>query len=177
MIADMPRTRPRPTSTARPLAAGKLSGSCGSEKVPGRGSAGTTDRQNSARRIRAAISGSPTSGPAKAAKSSLAWLVAQYRESGAWLNGLSQATKRQRENIFKGVLTTAGADAANVITRKHIVAGLERRAKTPSQARNFLDAMRGLFEWAKEAEHVRMDPTAAVKSPPRAENSRLPGLD
>src|SRR5439155_1343200 len=48
-----------------------------------------------------------------------------------------------------------------------IIAGRERRAGTPAQARNFLDAMRGLFRWAKDAQHVRTDPTAGVKNPKR----------
>ncbi|MGH6792151.1 MAG: tyrosine-type recombinase/integrase, partial [Methyloceanibacter sp.] len=38
---------------------------------------------------------------------------------------------------------------------------------TPAQARNFLDAMRGLFRWAKHAGHVKVDPTAGVSNPPR----------
>jgi integrase len=104
----------------------------------------------------------------------LAWLVEQYRDSGAWLNGLSRATKRQRENIFKHILATAGTETATQVSRKHIVAGLERRAKTPSQARNFLDAMRGLFEWANDAEHVRTDPTAGVKAPARPKTQGFP---
>lgn len=115
----------------------------------------------------AAENGTPLAPPAKAGKGSLAWLIAQYRESGAWLHGLAAATRRQRENIFKHVIASAGSDAAAAIGSKAIKAGLERRKLTPSQARNFLDAMRGLFEWAVEAEHVAVDPTAGVKAPPR----------
>ena len=33
----------------------------------------------------------------------LEWLIARYRESTTW-RGLSQATRRQRENIFRGVI-------------------------------------------------------------------------
>ena len=39
---------------------------------------------------------------------SLAWLVERYRETGKW-TGLSLATRRQRENIIKHVLDSAGA--------------------------------------------------------------------
>ena len=46
-----------------------------------------------------------------------------------------------------------------------IVAGRERRAATPAQARHFLDTMRGLFRWAQEGNFVRVDPTAGVSSP------------
>ncbi len=121
----------------------------------------------------AAINGTPLSAPRKAAHGSLAWLLTQYRESAAWL-ALSLATRRQRENIFKHVLATAGTEGAGNVTRSHIVGGLERRAKTPSQARNFLDAMRGLFEWAVSAEHVKTDPTLAVKAPARRKTQGFP---
>jgi integrase len=33
------------------------------------------------------------------------------------------------------------------------------------QARHFIDTMRGLFEWATEAQHVKTDPTLGVKYP------------
>lgn len=121
----------------------------------------------------AAINGVPPAAPRKAAKGSLVWLVAQYRESSAW-RALSIATQRQRENIFKQVLATAGTEAAPNITSKHIKDGLERRAKTPFQARHFLDTMRGLFEWAKEAEHVKSDPTEGVKPITRPKTKGFP---
>lgn len=124
---------------------------------------------------RAAENGTPLEHPKKAGKGTLSWLVAQYRDSGVWQNGLSAATRRQRENIFKGVLATAGLDdASKHVTPKSIKAGLERRKDTPSQARNFLDAMRGLYEWALEAEHVTHDPTAGIKAPPRPQTHGFP---
>jgi integrase len=116
----------------------------------------------------AAVSGTlrPSKGPAAVAPGTLAWLVARYRETTVWAQ-LSSATRRQRENIFKHVLKTAGQQPFTRITSATILAGRERRAKTPAQARNFLDAMRGLFRWALEAQHVKVDPTAMVKNPPR----------
>lgn len=115
---------------------------------------------------RAAVSGNAQPRTGRASKDSLAWLIEQYRQSAAWL-ALSPATRRQRENIFKGVLATAGTDPAGQITTKAIKAGLDRRKHTPSQAKNFLEAMRGLFEWAEAAEHVKADPTAGVNAPAR----------
>jgi integrase len=44
-------------------------------------------------------------------------------------------------------------------------AGRDRRGKTPFQARHFLDTMRGLYAWAKEAGFVKIDPAAGVKYP------------
>ena len=48
-----------------------------------------------------------------------------------------------------------------------IKAGRDRRVATPSQARHFLDAMRGLFRWAVEAQIAKVDPTAGVADPAR----------
>jgi integrase len=97
---------------------------------------------------------------------SLAWLYACYRETSAWTK-LSLATRRQRENIFKHVMDSAGQEPAYKITQATIVKGLERRDKTPAQARNFLDAMRGLFKWAVGRGHLKVDPTANIKTPTR----------
>ena len=96
----------------------------------------------------------------------LAWLIERYRDSSAW-SLLSIATKRQRENIFEHVIKTAGDQPLSKITSATILAGRERRAATPAQARNFLDAMRGLFRWAADARMVKADPTISVKNPPR----------
>src|SRR6476620_12042378 len=105
----------------------------------------------------AAISARPR--PAKGASvGTLAWLVARYRETIDWNQDLSSATRRQRENIFSHVLATAGAVSVVQITPTAIREGRERRSSTPAQARNFLDAMRGLFKWAAKAGHVKVDP-------------------
>lgn len=100
----------------------------------------------------------------KATAGSLVWLVERYRETSAWTD-LSLATRRQRENILRHVLEKAGNQPANKITRAHIVDGRDRRGGTPAQARHFIDTMRGLYEWATEAQHVRTDPTLGVKYP------------
>jgi site-specific recombinase XerD len=114
---------------------------------------------------RTALSGLPTR-KASPSTSSLQWLLARYRETTAWSN-LSAATRKQRDNIFAGVLETAGLEPFARITTGTIEAGKERRAHTPAQARNFLDAMRGLFRWAKGAGLVKVDPTADVRNPKR----------
>ena len=123
-----------------------------------------TDEFNTA--YNAAINGSPAQKKGAAAIGSLTWLLARYRETTAW-SDLSEATRRQRDNIFKHVLETSGGVKATMVTQAAIIAGKERRAKTPSQSRNFLDAMRGLFRWALKAQHVKVDPTAGVDNPPR----------
>lgn len=114
----------------------------------------------------AAIAGKPKAKRGSPASGTLAWLLEQYRETAVWA-GLAAATRRQRDNIFKHVLETAGSAPYAKITARDIEGGRERRAKTPSQARNYLDAMRGLFRWAKAAKHRKDDPTAGVMNPPR----------
>lgn len=114
----------------------------------------------------AAITGKPRPKRGTPAVGSFAWLWERYRETGAWTN-LSAATRRQRENILKASLETGGHQPASHFTQQTIIAGRDRRAATPAQARNWLDAMRGLFGWATEARHIKADPTAGVKNPPR----------
>jgi integrase len=113
----------------------------------------------------AALASSPRK-PAAPHEGTLAWLVERYRETTAW-SYLSAATRRQRENIFVHVLHTAGNQPFAKITTATIMAARDRRANTPAQARNFLDAMRGLFRWAVKARLVKTDPTIGVDNPPR----------
>lgn len=99
--------------------------------------------------------------PGKPASNTLAWLVDRYRDSSAWRD-LSMATRRQRENILKPVLASAGREPFSAIDTAAIKAGRERRKDTPAQARHFVDTMRGLFKWAVEAEIAKSDPTQGV---------------
>lgn len=122
----------------------------------------------------AAVAGKPLDGARNKPRSgSLAWLWDRYRETGAW-KSLSNATRRQRENIMKHVLAAAGTEPYTSINKASIVAGRDKRSSTPAQARNFLDAMRGLFHWAKEATHVRADPTDGVTNPKRPKGRGFP---
>ena len=115
-----------------------------------------------------ALAGQPAPPPKGSPAGTLAWLIDRYRETAAWQQELSAATRRQRENIFLHVIAKAGDVPASAVTAEKIAAARNERAvKTPAQARNFLDAMRGLFRWAHEARLVRTDPTAGVKNPKR----------
>jgi integrase len=100
---------------------------------------------------------------AKTAKAhTLAWAIERYRNSSAWA-GLSNATRRQRENIYRAVTKRAGDVMLRAITQETIKAGRERRKETPHAANNFLKAMRGFFAWAVEEKLVLVDPTKGVK--------------
>jgi integrase len=122
----------------------------------------------------AAINGAPIQViHKKASVGTLEWLWDCYRESTAW-TALSSATRRQRENIMRGVIEHSGTATANAVNRTHIVAGRDRRAATPAQARHFLDVMRGLFRWALDAGHVKADPTLGVKNPAKPKSGGFP---
>ena len=140
-------------------------GTCG--LIAGRetGSGRNTERQSSAPNTKPLFL-APRREKASPSTSSLQWLLARYRETTAW-SDLSQATRKQRDNIFAGVIETAGQEPYLRITAATIEVGKERRSHTPAQARNFLDAMRGLFRWAKAAGLVKVDPTVRVHNPKR----------
>lgn len=106
----------------------------------------------------------------QATAGTLRWLWDAYRKTDPW-KVLAIATRKQRENIMLHVLKISGDEPFGAIGSEDIVAGLDRRADTPSAARNFLDTMRGLFQWAKARGHVRRDPTAGVKPPKRRRNA------
>ena len=74
------------------------------------------------------------------------------------------ATRRQRENILRQVIETAGDQPATKITTAALEAGRDRRP--PHQGRHFLDTMRGLFRWAAKAK-LGKDATLGVEDPAR----------
>lgn len=116
---------------------------------------------------KAALSGkTPQPKKARGRAGSLRWLYERYRETRAWLD-LAPATRRQRENFFKHIMEASGDEAFAAVTRVDIEEGMARRHNTPSQVRNFLDTMRGMFEWAVSADVAKIDPTAGVKYPTR----------
>lgn len=115
---------------------------------------------------RALIGAPEAQGRRRAAVGTLAWLIERYRQSAAY-QALSYATRRQRDNIFLQAIATGGDQPYRAISRQGITAARDKRAATPAQARNFLDAMRGLFRWALESEFIAIDPTAGVANPRR----------
>ena len=110
----------------------------------------------------AAIKGEVVPARRKASAGTLQWLWDEYRQSSAW-GSLANATRRQRENIMLGVLREAAGMPLSSVDRDAIIEGRERRAKTPSQANNFLNTMRALFSWAVDAGRIEKDPTEGVK--------------
>ena len=121
----------------------------------------------------AALASNPRPAKTSFDAGSLAWLIERYRETTSWTD-LSLATRRNRENHFKRAIEKAGHQPVRAITSAVITKGRDSRSATPAQARNFLDALRGLFKWAKEAKHVTVDPTVDVKNAKRRKGPGFP---
>lgn len=118
------------------------------------------------REYRAALEGAP-SGLArpKVKPQTLGWGLERYRASPAWA-GLATATRRQRENIFRHVVASAGDTPLPEIDTQTIRDGRDRRAAAPHGANNFVKAMRGFFGWAADPDGgnlVSANPTKGVK--------------
>lgn len=110
---------------------------------------------------RAALEAAPE--PRGAAPQSIEWAIDRYRASSAWA-GLSVATRRQRENIYRAVVKVSGKEPLAKLTQAAIIAGRERRAATPHSANNFIKAMRGFCAWAAgDGKLMDADPTDGVK--------------
>ena len=100
--------------------------------------------------------------PTGPSEGSFAWALALYRRSQA-CSILSLATRRQREAIFRKIEASLGGSKLTAWRRGDIVAGRDKRADRPAAARHFVEALRGFFVWAVEANLLRADPTAGVK--------------
>jgi integrase len=92
----------------------------------------------------------------------LKWAIDCYRASSAWA-ALSPATRRQRENIFRGVVETGGKTPLAHIDDEAIRDGRERRVATPHQANSFIKAMRAFCAWCVEEKLMTKNPTTGVK--------------
>jgi integrase len=114
----------------------------------------------------AAISGKPATVQRKAGTGTLEWLWGRYQDSLAWQE-LSKATQRQRVNVMARIVRDNPGLRFGDLERRHVLAGIDRRAKTPAAARHFLETLRGLFKWAVRSEMATVDPTKDVETPRR----------
>jgi integrase len=128
-----------------------------------------------AKQYEAAINGAVTDAhnAPRRASGSLAWLWDRFRETGAWTS-LKNTTRRQRENIMAAVIASAGHEPFNAIKPRDILAGRDKRAATPSQAKGFLVVMRAIYRWAVVAGHVKEDPTVGIMNLPKRKTAGFP---
>lgn len=112
---------------------------------------------------RAALEGAPAKPHRKNAKTySLAWALDRYRQSSAW-SAFSNATRKQREVIFRHVIASAGDTPLADIDAEAIRNGRERRKDTPHTANSFIKAMRGFCAWCVEEGLMATNPTIGIK--------------
>ena len=121
----------------------------------------------------AAIRGETPQAKPEANGATLSWLIDRYKGSSAW-TGLAEATRRQRANIFEGVVKKSGHVPFVAVTADKITQGREDRAATPSQANNFLNTMRALFAWAVESKLIAANPAEGVKGLRRPKTGGFP---
>ena len=96
-----------------------------------------------------------------AEKGTLAWLVQRYKDSGHFAS-LAPTSQMARDYILKSACKDAGGKSFARITRKHIQEAMDRRAKTPHGANNFLVAMSVLFKWAVSNDLLEVNPCDGV---------------
>lgn len=92
---------------------------------------------------------------------SLAWLIEQYRGSAVWMT-MATATRYKYKLILDKMAEEAGNLTAAKIATIHIARGIDKRARTPFQANNYLKAVRKLFAWGVTAGHLETNPAAGV---------------
>lgn len=102
----------------------------------------------------------------RASNGTLGWAWLLYKQSASW-QSKSDATRRQRENIMKHVLASAGSEPLSNIDNGAISDGVDRRAKTPSQAKNFAQTMRQFFAWLKKSKIITENPCDGLELPKR----------
>ncbi len=100
----------------------------------------------------------------KLIEGSFAWLLKQYFNSSNW-HSLSKVTQKQKELILMKVCDSIGNIPYQAIEKKHIIAGVERRKETPAMARDFLQSLNGLFNWAIDQGLLENNPALGVKRP------------
>jgi len=80
--------------------------------------------------------------------------IARYRDSRAWA-ALAPATRRQRELVLQKIAAKAGTATYTDITRRTVMAGLDRRKSTPFAARTFLKTYAGCFAGLRRTRSLR----------------------
>jgi integrase len=115
----------------------------------------------------------PTKPGARAVPYTLRWLWESYQQTEPWLR-LSPNTRYMRERIMRPVLADNGDLPFADLTKAHILAGVDRRAKTPAMAGSFLKTIRGMLKWAADREIIASDPSATMKAPRPRKNAGIP---
>lgn len=87
--------------------------------------------------------------------------IAAYKASNAWRDGLKASTQAARAAILARIAERVGDLPIAKLERKHVVA--MRDGLKPHAAKNFIKALRGLLDYAVDAELVTENVAADVK--------------
>jgi len=109
----------------------------------------------------AALVGRKPQKPASASKGTIAWLVAQYKQSPAFAS-YADSTRRVRDNILAALVRESGSVLFSKVERRHMQAALDKKFKTPNAANNALIVISQMFKWAVKAEHIAENPCDGV---------------
>lgn len=112
----------------------------------------------------AALVGEPVEKKARAARSSLRWLVDRYYESGRFIN-LASSTQRKYSGILENVCKTGGELNFRTITKKDIIAGRVRREAKPFAANAYVISMKLVFEFAIDSGWIDENPAIGAAAP------------
>ncbi|WP_245571871.1 tyrosine-type recombinase/integrase [Microvirga subterranea] len=106
----------------------------------------------------------PSAKRPKAKPNTVRWLVEEYLGSAFFSDRCpSPRTRKIRRRELEALCEKAGDEPISSITAKVIRKGMDRRKDKPEAANTFLKALRGLFAFAVDYEHIPADPTASVK--------------
>jgi site-specific recombinase XerD len=94
---------------------------------------------------------------------SFGWLCLGYNAS-ATFKALDISTQKWRRRSLDEICERHGPKPVQEMQSKHVRRLRDEKKAKPGAARNRLKAMRALFAWAMEEEHVAHDPTQGVKA-------------
>ncbi|MFK5596484.1 tyrosine-type recombinase/integrase [Methylobacterium sp. HMF5984] len=160
MTADMPRPRP-PHLVREETRHGRVVWYVRVGQGPRTRMHEAYDTKEFWRDYRLAVEGKPVkqTGPVAG---TVSWLIAKYLSTGDW-SDLAAATRKQRHTVYRIVEQAVGNEAIKHLDHANLLEARDRRRDKPHAANNFIKAMRGLFQWAVAANHVKIDPTIGIK--------------
>ena len=108
-----------------------------------------------------ALGDSPASNPRRPAPNTLRWLIQKYYGSPEFRKELSERTQYVRRGILEALVTAHG-DKPMLMKPKHIRKLRDEKADTPEAANALVKALRQVFKWGVEAEHLESNPAKEV---------------
>lgn len=110
--------------------------------------------------------GSPKLGLLKVKPESLTWLVQKYLASPLFVYTLQPSTKATRQRILLDICRRHGHKRFKLMEERHVRKVRDERADKPEVANGRIKALRALFKWAAEEQHVTSSPAAGVPKLP-----------